>query len=129
MSLRALQPSEAPDFRRAAGDVIAQLLPADRRDGSLTPALLLSASLRRCGLDHDLDLACEELLVLRSGLLAASPAVDAAHEPVPLVVGDRRLALLNLTAYLDDLLERAARADARGREEVLATALDRLDGP
>lgn len=129
MSLSAVQPSEAPDFRRAAGAVIAQLIPADRREGSLTPALLLSASLRRCGLDRDLDLACEELLDLRKGLLAASPALDAAHEPVPLVVGDRRHALASLTTYLDDLLERAARVGARGREEVLSAALEWLDGP
>ena len=127
MPLRALQPPQLPDFRRLAGDVIAQLLPVDRQEGCLTPALLLSASLRRCGLDRDLDVACDELLVLRKGLLATSP-LDGAHEPVPLVVGDRSQALLNLTSYIDDLLDRIARAGERRREDVLAAALEWLDG-
>ena len=117
---------EVPDFRREVGDVIARLATGDRAEGCLTPALLLSASLRRCGLHGDLHEACDELLVLRRALLQTAP-LDAAHEPVPLVVGDRRQALLTLAAYLDDLLERAVRAGGRGREEVVAAAIAWLE--
>jgi hypothetical protein len=120
------RPEEGPDFRRDVGDVIARLASADRAEGCLTPALLLSASLRRCGLDRDLEEACDELLVLRRALLQTAP-LDAAHEPVPLVVGDRRQALLTLATYLDDLLDRAARAGGCRREEVVEAAVDWLE--
>lgn len=109
-------------FLRAAGDVLAGVLPADRGAGSLTSTLCISASLRLAGLDRELDTACRALLDLRRGVLEVG-VLDAAHEPVPLVVGDRRRAVLGLFGYLDDLVDRAARAAGLPRGDVVVAAL------
>jgi hypothetical protein len=47
-------------------------------------------------------------------------------EPRPLVPADRKVALLNLTIYLDGLVTRAARAAGTGRPEVLRAATSYL---
>jgi hypothetical protein len=120
VALRAA--ADEPAFVRAAGEAIGRLGAADRHDGCLTLPLLVSAALRDCGLDRDLDQACRSLLALRDAVLA-SGALQAACEPVPLVVCERRQALLHLTSYLDDLVDRAARAGGCRRGDVAAAAL------
>jgi hypothetical protein len=118
---------EEEAFARAAGETIAGLAPLDRREGSLTLALLLSACLRRCGLDSRLDRACAALMRLRASLLRTSE-LDAMSEPVPLVVGDRRHAVLSLSVYLDELVERASLSGGLGRTAVVGAALAQLAG-
>ena len=108
------------DFVREAAHAIAALTPDDRAPDCLTLPLVVSASMRRGRVD--LDQACVGMLALRDGLLATS-GVDKSVEPVPLVVGDRRRALLSLAAYLDGLVGRAARAASIGRREVVDRAL------
>ena len=104
---------------RAAASVIRDLVPEDRVDGCLTLPLVLSAWVRR----HDLDLddACDALVELRRAVIATA-TLDAACEPVPLVVGDRRRAVLTLAGYLDDLVDRAARAGGTDRGAVIESA-------
>jgi hypothetical protein len=109
-------------FARAAGDVIGGLAADDRRDGCLTLPLLVSAALHDSGLDRDLDQACRSLLALREAVLATA-SIESGCEPVPLVAGERRHALLHLTSYLDDLVERAARAGGCRRGDAVAAAL------
>jgi hypothetical protein len=118
---------EEEAFARAAGETIAGLAAVDRRDGYLTLALLVSACLRRCGLDSSLDRACAGLMRLRASLLRTSE-LDAMSEPVPLLVGDRRHAVLSLTVYLDELVERASMSGGRGRTAVVGAALAHLAG-
>jgi hypothetical protein len=108
------------EFLRSAARAIAGLLPEDRSQGCLTLPLLMSASIASSGVD--LRQACDGMLALRSSILAAS-AVDPAGEPTPLVVGDRRQAVLSLAVYLDGLVSRAARAVAGARHEVVERAL------
>ena len=73
-----------------------------------------------------LDRACDVLLHLRAALLAVS-ALDQRSEPVPLVAGDRRQAVLTLAVYLDGLVGRACRLAGTTREELAEAALAHLD--
>jgi hypothetical protein len=118
---------EEEAFARAAGESIAGLAAMDRREGCLTLTLLLSACLRRCGLDSSLDRACAALMRLRGSVLRTSD-LDATSEPVPLLVGDRRHAVLSLTVYLDELVERASICGGQGRTAVVGAALAHLAG-
>jgi hypothetical protein len=111
------------EFIRQAARAIASLVPEDRTQGCLTLPLLVSASIASSGVD--LYQACDGMLALRDSILQAS-AVDPASEPIPLVVGDRRQAVLSLAVYLDGLLTRAARAVAAARHDVAERALAAL---
>jgi hypothetical protein len=108
---------------RAAACAIRDIVPDDRREGCLTLPLVLSSWLRLHRLD--LDDACDALVELRHGVVATA-GLDAASEPVPLVVGDRRRAVVSLATYLDGLVERAAWAGGTDREAVLESALAAL---
>lgn len=110
-------------FLRSAARAIAGLTPEDRSQGCLTLPLLMSASIASSGVD--LHQACDGMLVLRDSILQAS-AVDPASEPIPLVVGDRRQAVLSLAVYVDGLVSRAARAVAAARDDVVERALAAL---
>ncbi len=74
--------------------------------GDLAIPLGLSAWIVRAALD--LPHAYEALMRLRRQVLFAS-GLDMASEPVPLRVGDPRVALWSLGSYLYDLVGRAAR--------------------
>jgi hypothetical protein len=108
------------EFLRTAARAIAGLVPEDRSQGCLTLPLLMSASIASSGVD--LYQACDRLLALRDSILQAS-SVDPASEPIPLVVGDRRQAVLSLAVYVDGLVSRAARAVAAARADIVERAL------
>lgn len=108
---------------RAAARTIRDLLPDDRHEGCLTLPLLISAWVQVHGLE--LEDACEALMALRKALIASS-GVDARSEPVPLVVDDRRRAVLNLARYLDELVDRATGLAGMDRGGVIASALAAL---
>ncbi len=123
--LRLVPPTTRDEhgFVREAAHAIAALTQADRAPDCLTLPLVVSASMRRGGVD--LEQACAGMMALRD-LVLSSSGVDLASEPVPLVVGDRGRALLSIAAYLDGLVGRAARAAATGRREVVDRALTLL---
>jgi hypothetical protein len=83
-------------------------------DDRLTIRLLASAALAFNKLDD--DRACVATLALRDAIVAACD-IDPRGEPVPLVVRDRRLALVNLLDYLDDLLGRVTTPGGRHLED------------
>ncbi len=55
----------------------------------------------------DLEAARSEMLAMRAALLRAAD-MDVTTEPVPFTGPNRRAAVLNLAAYLGNLVERAA---------------------
>jgi len=65
----------------------------------------------------------EALIALRGALVEAGD-LDAASEPVPLVVAEPAKAALSLAAYLRELLERAAAVTGTDRDTVAARALE-----
>jgi hypothetical protein len=93
-----------------------------REDADLTVRLLVGASLRRRCVGH--ETACRALMALRRAIIDSSE-LDAASEPVPLVVGDRRQGLINLVGYLEGLLARASQGGDNRlcRRQILEPAL------
>jgi len=67
----------------------------------------------------------EAILALRSAVIAAS-GLDPTTEPVPLVVGDPKVAVVNLAVYLRGLLDRAATAASTDRATVSVRTLAQL---
>jgi hypothetical protein len=113
----------AEAIARALGDCRRSGGASDRSDPRLTLHLLASAALAFNKLDD--DQACTAVLALREAIVSAGD-VNPHTEPVPLVLRDRRSALVNLLDYLDDLLERvAARAGdpSGGRTMLLGRAI------
>jgi hypothetical protein len=94
----------------------------DRSDPRLTLRLLASAALAFTKLDD--DQACAAVLALRQAIVDAG-SINPRTEPVPLVLRDRRSALVNLIDYLDDLLDRVATENdsAGGRSGLLGRAI------
>jgi hypothetical protein len=92
---------------------------------SLVVPLGLSLWMRR----HDASLSdmTAGMLSLRAAIVEAA-GLDGATEPVPLPVSDRRVMVLNLAAYLADLVTRAARASGDSRLDVTGMALARIAG-
>jgi hypothetical protein len=80
-------------FAGAVGEALAGSPPPEVHDDSLALCLFASAALSLNKLDHE-D-ACDAALALRRAILTAGGA-DLTTEAVPLVVRDRRLALVNL---------------------------------
>lgn len=99
-------PSAEARFAEAIASALAEPSPTAVADGRLTLRLLASAALAFNKLDD--DRACVATLSLRAAIVTACD-LDPHLEPLPLVVRDRRLALVNLLEYLDDLLERLVR--------------------
>jgi hypothetical protein len=110
-------------FLREAAVGLADLVAEDLVAGNLTLPLSVSNWMARS--DVDLDLARALLFELRGALLAVS-SLDHASEPVPLMGGDRRNAVITLAVYLHGLVERGARALATSRPEFSAAALAHL---
>jgi hypothetical protein len=77
----------------------------DLAEGNLTLELGLTLWMTRAG--SDLPGVRRALFALRQALLDASP-LDEETEPVPLMAGDQRTAVLSLAVYTCDLLARAA---------------------
>jgi len=108
---------------RAAACTIRDLEPEDRHEACLTLSLLISSWVRLHGLD--LDEACEALMALRAAVIDSS-GLEPRCEPVPLVVDDRRSAVLNLAQYLDGMVERATFVAGKDRGGVIDSALAEL---
>ncbi|MHB1584708.1 MAG: hypothetical protein ACYCU7_09385 [Acidimicrobiales bacterium] len=102
---------------------LASLDPDDLAEGNLTLQLDLSTWLRRSGLD--LTDAVQAMLDVRDALVDVG-RLDARTEPVPLLAGDARTAVLSLAIYLDGLVRRAAGAAGLSRRSVVEQALDQL---
>ncbi len=102
--------TDAPGEAQFVHDVLFGLADLDevgRGANSLVLPLGLSIWLRRSWM-HETE-ACQSLRALRHTLLGIS-ALDAPTEPVPIGTADPRTAVVNLAAYLHDLLGRAARS-------------------
>ncbi len=91
--------------------------------GTLSLPFGLTAWMQRYGLGV-VD-AIDAVLSLRTALLSAA-GLDARSEPVPLRVADPVMFVLNLAAYLDELLGRAARALGVSRREAADAAVELL---
>jgi len=83
----------------------------------------LSASMARHGAGAE-DVV-DAILEARAAVIATS-GIDPATEPVPLVVGDARVAAVNLGVYLQGLLERAAARSRTDRVTVSVRTMARL---
>jgi len=104
------------------------LLPSGVSGTDLACELGLSAWMRLTG--TTLDDAPGQLWAVRQAILEAGQ-LDEATEPVPMGARAPRLAVLNLVAYLGDLLDRAASHLGCGRQDIIAEALGQpvLHGP
>ncbi len=102
---------------------LACLEPEDLLEGNLTLALGISAWLRRSG--ADLTDAVQAMLDIRDALVEVG-GLDARTEPVPLLAGEARTAVLSLAIYLDGLVRRSAAVSGVSRSAVVERALERL---
>ena len=112
------------DFARLAGVGLARLEPDDLFEGSLVLVFAMSAWLRSAR--TSVAGACTALLRLRQILLEAS-TLDRRSEPVPLLAGEPRTAVLGLATYLHGLICRAAGPDGASRSSLVDEALNLLD--
>jgi hypothetical protein len=94
-----------PGFGAALLGGLAELGPVDPFSGDLSLELGISVWLRRSG--TSLMEARGTLLEMR-GLIIETCGLDAATEPVPLVGRSPRVDVVNLVAYVGDLLRRAS---------------------
>jgi len=117
------QEEAARDFAREAAFGLAVLSPGDLVAGNLTMIFALSAWLRIC--DTGPVPACSGLLSLRRALLEAS-GLDEATEPVPLLAGNPRNALLGLSVYLHGLICRSAARTHKPTQSIVEEALEFL---
>jgi hypothetical protein len=102
---------------------LACLEPEDLLEGNLTLPLGISAWLRRSG--ADLTDAVQAMLDIRDALVEVG-GLDPRTEPVPLLAGDARTAVLSLAIYLDGLVRRSAAAIGLPRPAVIERVLERL---
>jgi hypothetical protein len=102
---------------------LAALTDEDLRGSKLNLELEVSVWLRRSG--ADLAAVPRALLALRRTLLEVS-ALDAASEPVPLIIEDTQLAVANLCVYLHGLISRGAASLELGPTEFVESALAHL---
>ena len=96
------------------------LLPSGVSGADLACELGLSAWLRLT--DTTIEDAPGHLWAGREAILEAG-GMDTATEPIPMGARSPRLAVLNLVAYLGDLLDRAAARLGCDRQAVIAEAL------
>jgi hypothetical protein len=108
------------EFAREAGLGLAQLGSCDLAEGNLSLVFALSAWLRFAGVG--VPGACSGLLGLRRTLLEAS-SLDQHSEPIPLVAGDPRSALLSLATYVHGLIGRSARHAHKSTTSMVEEAL------
>jgi hypothetical protein len=123
MTTAPVPTANRPLFAPLVARGLASLEPDDLADGNLTLELDMSTWLRRSGLD--LTDAVQAMLDVRDALVDVG-GLDARSEPVPLLAGDARTAVLSLAIYLDGLVRRAAGGAGLSRRSVVEQALDRL---
>jgi len=117
------QAEAARQFAGQAGLGLAGLSPGDLVAGNLTMVFALSAWLRTC--DVDPVAACSGLLGLRQALLQTS-GLEAASEPIPLLAGSPRNALLALSVYIHGLISRSAAKAGKPAQTIVQEALELL---
>jgi hypothetical protein len=105
---------------------LAELGPVDPFSGDLSLELGVSVWLRRSG--TTLGDACDRLREARAAILEACE-LDPATEPVPLVGRSPRVDVVNLAAYVGDLLRRAAAAAGWSVHTVAERAIAHLPEP
>ena len=110
-------------LRVEAGLGLAELSPGDLVAGNLTLLFALSVWLRICDLGP--VAACSGLVGLRRALLEAS-GLDEATEPVPLLAGDSRNALLGISVYLHGLVNRSVARAGIPPRAIVEEALELL---
>ncbi len=118
--------SAATGFGPALLGGLAELGPVDPFSGDLSLELGISLWMRRSG--TSLLEARSLLLGLRPIILEVS-GVDPATEPVPLVGRSPRLDVVNLVAYVNDLLRRASASTGRSLERLVAGVIGQLPEP
>jgi hypothetical protein len=111
------------DFACALGRGVVDWAPEDFLETALTLPFGLSAWMRQCAVDP--EEACAAIWLLRDSLVEVS-GLHRASEPRPLIPGDRKVAVINMTVYLDSLVSRAARCAGTDRQEILAAAVANL---
>jgi len=84
---------------------LAELGPVDPFSGDLSLELGISVWLRRSGTSL---MEARGMLMEMRGLIIETCGLDAATEPVPLVGRSPRADVVNLVAYVGDLLRRAS---------------------
>ena len=109
-----------------ASDVVGCIVSLSE-EGSLTGTLSLPFGLTAWMKRHGLGVVdtIDAVLSLRGALLSTA-GLDARSEPVPLRVADPVMFVLNLAAYLDELIGRAARALGVSRREAADAAVELL---
>jgi hypothetical protein len=117
------QAEASRQFARQAGLGLAGLSPDDLAAGNLTMVFALSAWLRTC--DVDPVPACSGLLGLRQALLHTS-GLEAASEPIPLLAGSPRNALLALSVYIHGLISRSVARAGKPAQTIVQEALELL---
>jgi len=113
----------AVQFAKALAHGVAELGTEDPTHDAIELTSGLSAWMGRTSVG--LEEAWAGVLMLRLALLEVA-GLDLESEPTPLRPGDPKIALVGMTVYLDGLLERAARATAKGRWAVAGDAVGRL---
>ncbi len=107
-------------FARSAGLGLTEFVPEDLLGGNLSLVFALSAWLRMN--DIDISEGCAILFGLRRALVEVS-GLDASSEPIPLMAGDSRTALVGLGAYMHGLIRRAAARARRPAQLVVEEAV------
>jgi hypothetical protein len=117
---------DAPtDFGPALLKGLAGLGPVDPFSGDLSLELGISLWLRTSG--TSLPQARSSLLEIRQVILEVCD-LDPATEPVPLVGRSPRSDVLNLVAYVSELLRRASAGLGRGVEAIVQSVVAELPG-
>lgn len=102
---------------------LAELGPVDPFSGDLSLELGISLWMRRSG--TSLHAARSMLLELRPLILEVS-GLDPATEPVPLVGRSPRHDVVNLVAYVNDLLRRASASTGCSLNRLVAGVIEQL---
>jgi hypothetical protein len=114
------------DFGPALLSGLAELGPVDPFSGDLSLELGISLWLRTSG--TSLPQARSSLLEIRQVILEVCD-LDPATEPVPLVGRSPRSDVLNLVAYVSELLRRASAGLGRGVESIVRSVVAELPEP
>ena len=126
VTLRTMVTDIPSGFGPALLHGLAELGPVDLASGDLSLELGISIWLRRN--ETPLEEARHLLLDIRQQVLEAS-GLDAATEPVPLVGRSLRLDVVNLVAYVGDLLRRGAAAAGCAPRALAARVMAELPTP
>ncbi len=111
------------EFARALGRGVVGWAPEDFAERALTLPFGLSAWMRQCAVDA--EEACAAIWLLREALMEVS-GLHRGDEPRPLMPADRKVAVINMTVYLNSLVSRASCCAGTDRDEILEAAVTSL---